>query len=54
LYVKVLFEPLDDFDVPVNVGWAPPLAAFMLMLTVPESAKPGSVGSLQVASVQSL
>jgi hypothetical protein len=31
-----LFDPLVDFDVPENVGWAPLFADTMPMLTVPK------------------
>src|SRR5262249_27567454 len=52
LYVKVLFDPLVEYDVPLNVGWAPPLLPVMLIFTVLDSAKPGRLGSLQPVSVQ--
>src|SRR5215472_15398890 len=54
LYENCLPDPLVDFEVPVNDGLLvlPPSA--IVMLTVPESWKPGSVGSLQAASLQPL
>ncbi len=50
LYEKVLSEPLVELDVPVNDGLAP-AAAFMPMVTVSDSWKPGRLVS-QPASVQ--
>ena len=39
-YVKILFEPLVEVEVPEKVGLVP-VPAFMLILTVSESWKPG-------------